>query len=485
MFVFFLLLFRLTFCDLRNKGEYAGEKLIILEPYKKVNRGPYPDNKPRQNQIRFTRSQIEGIKSGMQPGLTLIVGPPGTGKTDVAVQIISNIYHNYPEQRTLIVTHSNQALNQLFEKIMLLDIDERHLLRLGHGEEQLETDKDFTRYGRVNYILKKRLELLEKVEYLQKSLNIQGDSAYTCETASYFYMSQILTRWEKYLSEINQSNSNIDLLINLFPFKQFFSDLNQDLFDQKQTFEFNFDISQGCFRYIQNIFTQLEEFRSFELMRNASDRAKYLLVREAKIIAMTCTHAALKRNDLVQSGFKVSIYILIYLFSFIIVYFKYDNILMEEAAQILEIETFIPLLLQTADNQGRNRLKRCIMIGDHHQLPPVIKNMAFQKYSNMEQALFTRLIRLGIPTVDLDAQGRARASISSLYNWRYKNLGNLEYVLQDKTFKTTNAGFVYDYQLINVENFNDIGESEPIPFFYQVNHIFLSLFFKINFNHQI
>lgn len=74
---------------------------------------------------------MEAIKSGMQPGLTMVVGPPGTGKTDVAVQIISNIYHNWPEQRTLIVTHSNQALNQLFEKIIALDVDERHLLRMG------------------------------------------------------------------------------------------------------------------------------------------------------------------------------------------------------------------------------------------------------------------------------------------------------------------------------------------------------------------
>lgn len=87
--------------------------------------------------------------------------------------------------------------------------------------------------------------------------------------------------------------------------------------------------------------------------------------------------------------------------------FKYDNILMEESAQILEIETFIPLLLQNPQD-GYNRLKRWIMIGDHHQLPPVIKNMAFQKYSNMEQSLFTRLVRLGVPTVDLDGQGRAR-----------------------------------------------------------------------------
>lgn len=120
-----------------------------------------------RNQIPFTPTQVEAIRAGMQPGLTLVVGPPGTGKTDVAVQIISNLYHNFPNQRTLIVTHSNQALNQLFEKIMALDIDERHLLRLGHGEEALETEKDFSRYGRVNYVLAKRLDLLMEVQRLQ------------------------------------------------------------------------------------------------------------------------------------------------------------------------------------------------------------------------------------------------------------------------------------------------------------------------------
>ncbi len=72
------------------------------------------------------------------------------------------------------MTHSNQALNQLFEKIMALDIDERHLLRLGHGEEALETEKDFSRYGRVNYVLAKRMELLERVDKLQASLGVQG-----------------------------------------------------------------------------------------------------------------------------------------------------------------------------------------------------------------------------------------------------------------------------------------------------------------------
>jgi phosphate starvation-inducible protein PhoH len=95
---------------------------ITVESYVPPSRGPYPYNKPKQNQIPFTPAQTKAIHSGMNPGLTLVVGPPGTGKTDVAVQIISNWYHNFPEQRILLVTHSNQALNQLFDKLVNLDI---------------------------------------------------------------------------------------------------------------------------------------------------------------------------------------------------------------------------------------------------------------------------------------------------------------------------------------------------------------------------
>lgn len=107
------------------------------------------------------------------------------------------------------------------------------------------------------------------------------------------------------------------------------------------------------------------------------------------------------------------------------------------------------------------------MIGDHYQLPPVIKNMAFQKFSNMEQSLFTRLVRLGVPLVQLDGQGRARSSICELYKWRYKKLDDLKHVLEWPEYQRANPGFVHDYQLINVENYNNVGESEPMPHFYQ------------------
>merc|ERR1719224_367974 len=130
---------------------------------------------------------------------------------------------------------------------------------------------------------------------------------------------------------------------------------------------------------------------------------------------MTCTHAALKRQDLVNLNFK------------------YDNLIMEESAQILEVETFIPMLLQNAE-RGVSRLKRVMLIGDHHQLPPVVKNRAFQKYGHLDQSLYARFVRLRTPTSDLDLQGRARPEIADLYQWRYKTLGNLTNVDTDEKY---------------------------------------------------
>ena len=63
-------------------------------------------------------------------------------------------------------------------------------------------------------------------------------------------------------------------------------------------------------------------------LQGQADRANYLMTKQAKVVAMTCTHAALRRGEFLRLGFQ------------------YDNLLMEESAQILEIETFIPMLLQ-------------------------------------------------------------------------------------------------------------------------------------------
>jgi intron-binding protein aquarius len=220
--------FRLTF------SEESGQELITATSYSLPNMGPYPRNVPKKNPILFTPTQTEAIRSGLNHGLTMVVGPPGTGKTDVAVQIISNLYHSFPSQRTLIITHANSALNDIFEKIMVRDIDERYLLRLGHGAKDLDTESNFMVRGRVDYMLQRRLMRLEEVTKLGKSLKMDGDVGYTCETAAHFKLYHVDSRWKQFISLLRNPQESVSeeqrSIAELFPFTDFFSDAPQPLF---------------------------------------------------------------------------------------------------------------------------------------------------------------------------------------------------------------------------------------------------------------
>ena len=169
---------------------------------------------------------------------------------------------------------------------------------------------------------------------------------------------------------------------------------------------------------------------------------------------MTCTHAAIARRRFVDLGFK------------------FDSIVMEEAAQVLEIETIIPILLQNIDVVDECRLKRVVLIGDHLQLPPVVKHPAFQRFSHLDQSLFARFIRLGVPCIQLDAQGRTRHEICALYSWRYisksmpNGLQTLQIIKELPQYGFANAGFAHVFQCVNVTAFQGKGEFCPTPYFY-------------------
>lgn len=336
------------------------------------------------------------------------------------------------------------------------DVDPRHLLRLGSGEKSLlknsSRGKDaagnedvFSKQGRVNWSLARRLQLLSQVQYLAISLGITGDVGYTCETAEYFQLEHIQSRIEKFNLELTGDNVNVG---SIFPFQKYFENAAQPLF-KGDDFTADKEVALGCFRHIENLFEELSDYRAFELLRTQGHRADYLLTKQARIVAMTCTHAAMTRQRLVQLGFK------------------YDSLVMEEAAQVLEVETLIPMLLQDTDNVDGSRLKRVVLLGDHHQLPPVVQHPAFQRFSRLDQSLFSRFIRLSVPHVLLDKQGRARPEIAALYSWRYNGLGHLPLVSAGGEYAVANAGFAHSFQLINVPAFQGKGEFCPTPHFFQ------------------
>ena len=376
-------------------------------------------------QVEFTRAQVAAITRSLQPGLSLVVGPPGSGKTDTAVQILHTLYHNDKTERTLIITHSNQALNDIFQKLASKDIDVGEMIRLGQGERLLETEEEYDKLGRVNAMLERRMQLLNEIQELGESIGVLSalppgaETDLTCETSASFWKLHVLPRWEKYSTQNGASE---------FPFQAFVESrgLSPEL---------------GS---VSRIFDELQSLRPFEVLTRQRDRVKYMLTKQAKVIAMTCTHAAIKRQEFLDIGFG------------------FDNILMEESAQILDIESVLPLTMQT----DTSRLKRVVMIGDHNQLPPVVTNPLLKNHCRFEQSLFARLVRLGTPHIELNAQGRARPGIAALYSWRYKQLLNLPRTLQG-AYALANPGFAYPMQFVDVGDFRGRGESQPQPHFYQ------------------
>ncbi|KIV77753.1 hypothetical protein PV11_09534 [Exophiala sideris] len=424
---------------------------IVVSTYKPRNTGPYPVDLPKKNTVRFTPKQVQAIVSGTQPGLTVVVGPPGTGKTDVATQTINLLYHNFPAERILLIAHSNQALNQLFQKIIALDIDPRHLLRLGHGEEELETEASFGKLGRVESFLENRQTYLAEVNRLAASIGAEGAHGSSCETADYFNQVFVRPAWARFWDAADAEGATVETVLAAFPFYKFFGNAPvPTLFPADASLEEVRDVASGCQYHVDKIFSELESIRPFELLRSNRDQANHLLVKEARIIAMTSTHAAMRRSEIAELGFH------------------YDTLIMEEAAQIMEIESFIPCAMQNPDpRSGELPLKRIMLVGDHLQNSPIIQNLALRQYANFEQSLFLRFVRLGVPTIHLDQQGRCRPSIAELFKWRYNDLGNLPHLLSQPEFARANAGFRYEYQFIGVPEYQGQGEREPTPHFIQ------------------
>jgi len=97
-----------------------------------------------------------------------------------------------------------------------------------------------------------------------------------------------------------------------------------------ESFELDLESARSCERHLAHMFEELQSYRAFELLRSQRQRTDYMLVKEAKVVAMTCTHAALTRRHLLKLGFE------------------YDTIVMEEAAQVLEAETLLPMFMQAS-----------------------------------------------------------------------------------------------------------------------------------------
>jgi hypothetical protein len=160
--------------------------------------------------------------------------------------------HPGPSSARLLATS-----RRLSRPHLALGIGCRYLLRLGHGEELLETEKDFSRAGRVNHMLKRRLELLVRVERLGQVVEATSDVGYTCETAQYFFHSHVLAKWEEFCANVAKRKAEGAAPVALlFPFTDFFADAPQPLF-KGQSYEADLETARRCYKHLERLFEEL------------------------------------------------------------------------------------------------------------------------------------------------------------------------------------------------------------------------------------
>ncbi len=248
------------------------------------------------DQERFTEQQHLCIERAMGEGVTLVEGPPGTGKTEVVVEIIRRLSLD-KSNRLVVISQNKSALEELLGKIEARgQIDSRYILRMGRNKKV--PGQDYSRAGRIAYLETLRVQLIQQVYLIQESIGSTYSSDYSIETALIFYQWQVVPR----------------LNAPVFPFHKY-----------QQTLGLSQSETQAR---IMQVFEELREMRYLEMIRNRHQKEEYLLGEFSRVILMTSTHAAMKQAEYRRLGLS------------------YQSIIFEESAQILDIQQFLAMGMQ-------------------------------------------------------------------------------------------------------------------------------------------
>ena len=376
-----------TFASIDHIKEHFGKDVVVTEggPGVKVTVTDEQiiitgDRHVFSGSSSFYQRQVDAIVSSVSNPLTLVTGPPGSGKEEVAAQICKLLYHNFAKERTLIVAKNNTLLSQVFELIdKSPDVNSLHL---------------FNNRANNKLLMDQRTVLLQQVDQLAKSMNVYGAHGDSCETAAYFFSTYVESQWNSYQQQEGGSE--------VFPFEKFAIICNRDDYD---SFYRN---------VIVKLFRDLEFLRPLELLPTWKAKHEYMITR-ARIIGLTIDYIIQNRDYL--SKLELNVNNVIYL------------------DQCSEVESIIPLTFSP-------KMKRVCMFGE-----------------SSSKGLFGRLSQLG-PAVGLDHLD-SRFELAALTSRYYYELTTT------CTNDLANAGFLYTYQFINVDDYQGQGETEPSPGYYQ------------------
>jgi intron-binding protein aquarius len=356
----------------------VASKTSVLRAHRKAAKGD-KESAVLETQPRLTKEQAQVIIRGTGEGLTLATGAVGTGKSEALARLIQNLCQGTTQtanDKILVIGRSTAALDKLLDRLKAVPfVDEATLARL--GAPRVDGD-DFSAQGRVDFLLQRRIDRLQEVEYMAKWMEradaakyagISGSASYSCENALFFYRFYM----KALLDEAKEATTLQDVLLS-----QYFAERTGA--EATSLSELHTFVSR-----LEGIYGELHRLQPFELLQLPAQRRDVYLMQHARVVAMTSHQAALQFQKLVDLKLQ------------------WTSVVIDDAAQLSEVDAIIPLTLACRSNALRkHKLKRLVMVGDSTQHAPV-EIPSLKSYARCHTSLFERLLRLGAPSIQLSA----------------------------------------------------------------------------------
>lgn len=126
------------------------------EPFKKIDFTKL-EEKMSQEKYPLNPSQVKSVEKGIaSKDLSLILGPPGTGKTTVIAWWVK--YFLKENKRILISSQNNSAVDNVIERI---GKDYKNIIRIGDGKKISENAKEFLYTNKIAEFKKEILEITD------------------------------------------------------------------------------------------------------------------------------------------------------------------------------------------------------------------------------------------------------------------------------------------------------------------------------------
>ncbi|MGF1987934.1 MAG: AAA domain-containing protein [Nostoc sp. ZfuVER08] len=328
------------------------------------------------NQQLDTSQQQSVCKALATEDIFLIQGPPGTGKTSVITEIVLQILHRYPNDKILISSQSNIAVDNVLTRLSTLKLDsiDIKVLRIGR-EEKIEDEARQFEIERaiINWqesIRTKSLAHWQQYEnqHLELLLGVKKiadiESLKTLLEQVKYLTEQITEAIKGFNSELvispinTSSQQAADLACELIYEKLLLEEkILGRIKDYVENFGIEYPEKKLLSYWIDEEYRRLqavlgdnnEHYKNFFNLRKLKEEWNERLKRKqidlvsifldgVNVVGATCLGIA-NLKDL-----------------------KFDWVIVDEAGRSTAPETFVPMA----------RGKKIILVGDHEQLPPII-----------------------------------------------------------------------------------------------------------------